>query len=94
MVGVLAFYSDVPSSNPSLKTTDFPVKFVFEKNENKHKEAGVEPYLKNCEKVNQAEVVALKLLSTSSAEYFVKQKMSQQKFEPKLNYSESRKTHF
>ena len=67
---------------------------MFEKNENKHKEAGVEPYLKNCEKVNQAEVVALKLLSTSSAEYFVKQKMSQQKFEPKLNYSESRKTHF
>ena len=30
-----------------LKPTGFSVKFVFEKNENKQKEAGVGPFLKN-----------------------------------------------
>ena len=40
VVNVLAFYSN----NPSLNLTDayiFSVKFVFKKNENKQKEAGV-----------------------------------------------------
>ena len=40
MVSVLAFYSDDPSSNPG-DSYIFSVKFVFEKNENKQKEAGV-----------------------------------------------------
>ena len=46
VVSVLAFNSD----DPSLKTTEvysFSVKFVLEKNENKQKEAGVSPFLKN-----------------------------------------------
>ena len=42
MVSVLALYSDDPSSNPA-KTYAFSLKFVFEKNENKKKEAGVGP---------------------------------------------------
>ena len=39
MVSMLSFYSDDPSSNP---TEAFF--FVFEKNENKQKEAGVSPF--------------------------------------------------
>ena len=42
MVSVLAFYSDDPSSNPT-EAYSFSVKFVFEKNKNKQKEAGVGP---------------------------------------------------
>ena len=44
-VSVLAFYSYDPSSNP-LKSTDLFYKLV-EKTENKHKEAGYGPFLKN-----------------------------------------------
>ena len=40
VVSVLSFYSDDPSSNPA-EAYIFTVKFVFEKNENKQKEAGV-----------------------------------------------------
>ena len=40
VVSVPAFYSDDPSSNPTF------VKFVFEKNKNKQKEARVGPFLK------------------------------------------------
>ena len=42
VVSVLAFLSDNPSSNPA-EAYSFCVKFVFEKNENKHKEAEVGP---------------------------------------------------
>ena len=44
VVNILAFYSDDPSSNPA-KAHSFSVKFVFEKKENKQKEAGVGPFL-------------------------------------------------
>ena len=42
MVSVLAFLSKDPSSNPA-KAYSFSVEFVFEKNENKQKEAGIGP---------------------------------------------------
>ena len=42
MVSVVAFYSDDPSLNPA-EAYSFSVKFVFEKNENKQKEAGDGP---------------------------------------------------
>ena len=42
VVSVLALYSDDPSSNPA----EASVNYNFEKNENKEKEAGVDP-LKN-----------------------------------------------
>ena len=42
MVSVLAFYSDDPSSNPA-DAYSFFVKLVFEKIENKQKEAEVGP---------------------------------------------------
>ena len=45
MVSVLAFYSDNPSSNPA-DAYSFSVQIVFEKNENKQKEAGVAHFLK------------------------------------------------
>ena len=45
VVSMLAFYSNDPSSNPA-DAYSFSVKFVFEKNENKQKEAGVGPFLK------------------------------------------------
>ena len=45
VVSVLAFYSHDPSSNP-VETCVFSVEFVFDKNENKQKEAGVGPFLK------------------------------------------------
>ena len=43
MVSVLTF-SDDPSSNPTTESYSFFVKFVFEKNENKQKEAWVGPF--------------------------------------------------
>ena len=43
MVSVLAFFSNGPSTNPA-EVYSFSVKFVFEKNENKQKEAGVGPF--------------------------------------------------
>ena len=43
MVSVLAFYSNNPSLNP-IDAYIFPVKFVFVKNENKQKEAGLGPF--------------------------------------------------
>ena len=45
VVSMLAFYSNDPSSNPA-DAYCFSVKFVFEKNENKQKEAGVGPFKK------------------------------------------------
>ena len=45
MVSVLALYSDDPSSNPA-EACCLAVNYNFEKNENKEKEAGVDP-LKN-----------------------------------------------
>ena len=45
VVSGLAFYSDDPSLNPA-EAYSFSVKFVFEKNENKQKEAGIDPFLK------------------------------------------------
>ena len=45
VVSMLAFYSNDPSSNPA-DAYCFSVKFVFEKNENKQKEAGVGPLKK------------------------------------------------
>ena len=45
MVCVLAFYPDDPSLNP-VDACSFSVKFVFEKNKNKQKEAWVGPFLK------------------------------------------------
>ena len=44
LVSVLTFYSDNPSLNPT-EAYSFSVKFVFEKNENEQKEAGVGPFL-------------------------------------------------
>ena len=44
VVSVLAFYSDDPSPNPVVAYNFFCIKFVFEKNENKQKEAGVGPF--------------------------------------------------
>ena len=43
VVSVLAFYSDDPGSNPADDYCFF-VQIVFEKNENKQKEAGVGPF--------------------------------------------------
>ena len=43
VVSVLAFYSDDPSSNPA-DAYSFSVQIVFEKNENKQKEAWVGPF--------------------------------------------------
>ena len=45
MVGMLTFHSDDPSSNPA-EAHYFSEKFVFEKKENKQKEARVGPFLK------------------------------------------------
>ena len=45
VVRVLAFYSDNPSSNPAEAYSFLSVKFVFEKKENKQKEAGDGPFL-------------------------------------------------
>ena len=45
MASTLAFSSDNPSSNPA-DTNSFSVKFVFEKNENKQKEAKIGPFKK------------------------------------------------
>ena len=45
MVSVLAFYSEDPSSNPA-EAYSFFCNVVFEKNENKQKEAGVGPLSK------------------------------------------------
>ena len=41
VVSVLAFYADNPNSESRLSLQFFSVKFVFKKNENKQKEAGV-----------------------------------------------------
>ena len=41
VVSVLAFYADDPNSESRLSLQFFSVKFVFKKNENKQKEAGV-----------------------------------------------------
>ena len=46
MVSMLAFYSDDLSSNPA-EAYCFFCQTVFEKNENKQKEAGVDPLLKS-----------------------------------------------
>ena len=43
VVNVLAFYSNDPSSNPAE-----PYSFVFEKDENKQKDAVVGPFLRGC----------------------------------------------
>ena len=43
MVSMPAFYSDDPSSNPA-DLYSFSLKFVFEKKENKQKDAGVGPF--------------------------------------------------
>ena len=45
MVSVLAFLSKDPSSNPALAYS-FSVEFVFEKNENKQKEAADGTFIK------------------------------------------------
>ena len=45
VVSVCAFYSDDPSSNPS-EAYSFFCKIVFEKNENKQKEAGIITFFK------------------------------------------------
>ena len=45
MVGMLTFHSDDPSSNPA-EAHYFSEKFVFEKKENKQKEARVGPFFK------------------------------------------------
>ena len=45
VVSVLAFYSHDPSSNPAA-IYSFSLKFVFEKNENNQKGAGVGPFKK------------------------------------------------
>ena len=45
VVSVLAFHSNNPSSNPAVDYSFF-FKFVLEKNESKHKEAGVGPFKK------------------------------------------------
>ena len=48
VVSVFAFYSNDPSSNPAY-TYSFSVKFLFEKNKNKQKEAWLDPLKKqNC----------------------------------------------
>ena len=44
VVSVLAFFSDDPSSNPA-EAYSFFCKIVFEKSENKQKEAGFGPLL-------------------------------------------------
>ena len=46
VVSVLAFYSDDPSSIPA-EVYNFFCKIVVEKNENKQKEAGIGPFLRN-----------------------------------------------
>ena len=46
MVSVHFLYSNNPSLNPA-DVYNFSVKLVFEKNENKQKEAGFGPFLKS-----------------------------------------------
>ena len=46
VVRVLALYFDDPRSNPADTYSFFSVKFAFEKNENKQKEAGIDPFFK------------------------------------------------
>ena len=48
MASVLAFYSDDPSLNLA-DAYSFSVNFVFEKNENKQKDAGIGPLKKGIE---------------------------------------------
>ena len=50
MVSVLAFFCDNPSLNPAVAYSFF-VKFVFEKNENKQKDAGVGPFKKDTDQI-------------------------------------------
>ena len=64
VVTVLAFYSN----NPSLNLTDayiFSVKFVFEKNENKQKEAGVGPFSKKVTSLSSMEPSLAALMRNS-----------------------------
>ena len=51
VVSMLAFYSIDLRLNPT-EAYSFSVKFVFEKNENKQKEAGVGPFLKKCTNIS------------------------------------------
>ena len=46
VVRVHALYFDNPRSNPADTYSFFPVKFAFEKNENKQKEVGIDPFFK------------------------------------------------
>ena len=46
LVSQLGLHSDYPSSNPADANSFFLKKSMFEKNENKQKEAGIGPFLK------------------------------------------------
>ena len=63
MVSVLAFFSDEPSSNPN-EVHNFSVKIDAEKNENKPKEAGIGPFLKNKQILELRDYVVLKKIHT------------------------------
>ena len=47
VVSVLAFYSDNPSLNPAEAYSSYFCKILFEKNENKQKDAVVGSYIKH-----------------------------------------------
>ena len=56
VVSMLASYSDEVCSNPT-DVYSFSDEFVLEKNENKQKEAGVSPFLKNsAESVSRVQI--------------------------------------
>ena len=72
VVSVLSFYFDNPSSNPT-DAYSFFVKFVFEKNENKQKEAWVGPFLINKQKPEVLSVPLMLLEIEKSMMHFATQ---------------------
>ena len=59
MVSVLAFYFDDPSSNPA-DNYHFSVNILFEKNENKQKEAWVGPFFNMVAKELSSKTICLR----------------------------------
>ena len=71
VVSVLTFYSDDPSLNPAEAYSFFLLKCVLEKNENKQKEAGVGPFLKNTllSSTRRWHCISISILQTANREW-------------------------
>ena len=70
VVSVLALYSDDPSSNPA-DVYSYSVKFVFEKNENKQKDAGVGPLFKTKTRATVLDYALLKMSSHPKPSWYL-----------------------